>query len=155
MVIAVIFVGIISFAGEMVARGMFRGGRIRARGSSGGGRGGGGVIILLLIAAGLVALAWFLAVLIRFSLSRRREYMADAGAVELTKNPDAMISALMKISGRSRLGETPDEMREMFIENPKVGFMGMFATHPSIDSRIDMLVEYAGGQRPQTSVPLT
>ncbi|MBR9826357.1 MAG: M48 family metallopeptidase [Alphaproteobacteria bacterium] len=154
MVIAVIFVGIISFIGEAISRGMFRGGRIRARGSSGGGgRGGGGAVILIVIAVGLVALAWFLAIMIRFTLSRRREYMADAGAVELTKNPDAMISALAKISGRSRLGETPDEMREMFIENPRVGFMGMFATHPPIDKRIDMLVKHAGGKRPVTSVP--
>lgn len=153
MVIAVIFVGIISFVGEMLARGMFRGGRIRGRGSSGGSGGGGGAaVILLLIAAGLVGLAWFLAIMIRFTLSRRREYMADAGAVELTKNPDAMISALQKIAGRSRLGETPDEMREMFIENPKVGFMGMFATHPPIPKRIDMLVEHAGGRRPAASV---
>ena len=153
MVIAVIFVGILSFVGEMFARGMMRG-RFRMRGG-GNGRGGGGALVLLLVAAGLVGLAWFLAILIRFTLSRRREYMADAGAVALTHNPDAMISALEKISGRSRLGETPDEMREMFIENPRVGFMGLFATHPSIDQRIDMLVEHAGGTRraPHPTVP--
>lgn len=160
MVVAVIFVGIISFLGEMLARGLFHGGRIRTRGrgrgtggSGGGGSGGGAVLVLLLIAVGLIALAWILAIVIRFTLSRRREYMADAGAVELTKNPDAMISALLKISGRSRLGDTPDEMREMFIENPRVGFMGMFATHPPIEKRIDMLVEHAGGRRPHASVP--
>lgn len=159
MVIAVIFVGIISFAGEFLARGMFRGGRIRGRrsgrGGSGGGGGGGGAVVLILIAVALVALAWLLAILIRFTLSRRREYMADAGAVALTKNPDAMISALQKISGRSRLGETPDEIREMFIENPKVGFLSVFATHPPISKRIAMLVEHAGGTPPATSVPAT
>jgi heat shock protein HtpX len=44
-----------------------------------------------------IAVAWQLSVLIRLALSRRRENLADAGAVELTKNPDAMISALTKI----------------------------------------------------------
>ncbi|MEC9249402.1 MAG: M48 family metallopeptidase [Pseudomonadota bacterium] len=169
MVVAVIFVGIFSFVGEFFSRGLFRRGRIGprrvsvsiggmrgggsgGRGGSGGG-GGGGAAVLLLAALALIAIAWALAVLVRFSLSRRREYMADAGAVELTKNPDALISALQKISGRSQLGETPDEIREMFIENPRVGFMGLFATHPPIEKRIDMLVEHAGGRRPQTGVP--
>ena len=51
----------------------------------------------------MIALAWLLSIVIRFALSRTREYLADAGAVELTKNPDAMISALRKIEGHGEL----------------------------------------------------
>jgi len=69
--------------------------------------------------------------------------MADAGAVELTKNPDAMIRALTKISGRADLN-APAEIMEMAIENPRTGFAGMFATHPPISKRIDALVQYSG-----------
>ncbi len=56
-----------------------------------------------------------------------------------------MIAALNKISGHSEIETAPDEVREMFIENPKTGFMGLFATHPPIPKRIEMLVTYAGG----------
>ncbi|MEA1941809.1 MAG: M48 family metallopeptidase [Pseudomonadota bacterium] len=142
LVIAIIFVGIISFVAEMVFRRIFWFG-LRAGGDRrSGGRSGG-----LVIVAGLaiMAIAYLLAIAIRFSLSRRREYMADAGAVELTHNPDAMIAALRKISGHSVIEKAPDEVREMFIENPKSGFIGLFATHPPIPKRIEMLVKYAGG----------
>ncbi|WP_291842767.1 M48 family metallopeptidase [Maricaulis sp.] len=152
LVISIIFVGIISFAAEMVFRRIFWLG-LRAGGDRrSGGRGGGLVIV---IGLAIIAVAYLLAILIRFSLSRRREYMADAGAVELTRNPDAMISALEKIAGNADVAESPEEVREMFIENPRTGFMGVFATHPPIEKRIDMLVEHAGGRRrvPTSTVP--
>jgi heat shock protein HtpX len=99
------------------------------------------------VALVLIALAYVLAIVIRFSLSRRREFLADAGAVELTKNPDAMISALRKISGHSALAHAPDEVREMFIDNAVTSsFAGLFATHPPIEKRIRALVEFAGGR---------
>jgi len=97
LVISIIFVGIISFTVELVVRGLFRASLVRAGGGRRGSGGNAGVFILIALALG--ALAWLLAVVIRFTLSRKREYMADAGAVELTKNPDAMISALMKVAG--------------------------------------------------------
>ncbi|WP_323761141.1 M48 family metallopeptidase [Maricaulis sp.] len=144
LVISIIFVGIISFVAEIMFRRMFWMGMRAGGDRRSGGRGGGLVIV---IAIAIIAVAYFLAIMIRFSLSRRREYMADAGAVELTRNPDAMISALEKISGNSDIEDSPDEVREMFIENPKSGFMGVFATHPPIEKRIEMLVEHAGGKR--------
>ncbi|WP_300542933.1 M48 family metallopeptidase [Maricaulis sp.] len=142
LVIAIIFVGIISFVAEIVFRrifwfGMRAGGDRRSGGRSGG--------LIIVAALAIIVIAYALAILIRFSLSRRREYMADAGAVELTRNPDAMIAALRKISGHADIANAPDEMREMFIENPKTGFTGLFATHPPIPKRIEMLVQYAGG----------
>ncbi|MFT6463092.1 M48 family metallopeptidase [Maricaulis maris] len=144
LVISIIFVGIISFVAEIMFRRMFWMG-LRAGGDRRSGGRGGGLVIVIAIA--IIAVAYFLAIMIRFSLSRRREFMADAGAVELTRNPDAMISALEKISGNSDIEDSPDEVREMFIENPKSGFMGVFATHPPIEKRIDMLIEHAGGKR--------
>ncbi len=100
----------------------------------------------MIIALAIIGVAYALAILIRFALSRRREYLADAGSVELTKNPDAMISALKKISGHATLPKAPAEVREMFLENKSSGFAGLFATHPPIEKRIEALVQYAGGR---------
>jgi heat shock protein HtpX len=152
LVIAIIFVGIFSFLAHVGFRGAIHGG-LRVGGRSGRGNSSRNAGALLLIAAAIIAIAYGLSLAIRFTLSRKREYMADAGAVELTKNPDAMISALAKIKGHSTIEKASDDVREMFIENPTTGFMGMFATHPPIDKRIDMLVEHAGGNRPHPSVP--
>jgi heat shock protein HtpX len=150
LVISVIFVGIFSFVAQIVFRSLFWGG---LGGRSSGRRGN--AALLMIIAIAIVAVAYFLAIAIRFALSRKREYMADAGAVELTRNPDAMISALEKISGHAEMDNAPDGVREMMIENPKAGFAGVFATHPPIEKRIEALVEFAGGQRRglTTSVP--
>jgi len=147
LVIAVVFVGIFSFVGEMAFRSM-RFGRIGGGGGrrSGGGRSsGGGAVIAILVALVLIGIAYALAIVIRFALSRRREYLADAGAVELTKNPDAMISALQKISGNAAVN-APSEVREMFIENPHSDFASLFATHPPIEKRIEALAKFAGGR---------
>jgi heat shock protein HtpX len=66
--------------------------------------------------------------------------------VELTKNPDAMISALRKISGSAPVEKAPGMVREMFLHHQKADFMDMFATHPPIDKRIAALVKFAGGR---------
>ena len=101
-----------------------------------------------MIAVALIAVAWFLSVVIRFALSRKREFLADAGAVELTKNPDAMISALRKIENRGELEGATSAVMEMCVDNPREGFEDLFATHPSVDSRVDALVRFAGGHDP-------
>ena len=153
LVISVIFVGIFSFLAQIGFRALFHGAFSRVGGSRRGS--GGNAIVIVLIAMVIVGIAYGLALVIRFMLSRRREYMADAGAVELTRNPDAMISALEKISGHAAIENAPDGVREMMIENPKSGFAGMFATHPPIEKRIEALIEFAGGERRlrQTAVP--
>ena len=144
MVIAVVIAGVISFFAELFFRVMFRGG-FRMR-SSGDRKGGAGFAILIAVA--LVALAWLLSIVIRFALSRKREYLADAGSVELTKNPDAMISALRKIEGRGELPGSTSAIMEMCVDNPREGFSDIFATHPPVDSRVDALVKFAGGHDP-------
>ncbi len=143
LIVAVIFVGIFSFFFEILFRNMFRtgvrvGGHTRSR--NGDSRGGG---VLIIIAVALIALAYFLAITIRFALSQKREYLADAGAVELTKDPDAMISALQKISGNSDV-DAPADVQQMMVENTHK-FAGVFTTHPPIKKRIAALVEFAGG----------
>ena len=145
LVIAVIFVGIFSFMGEMAFRSM-RFGAVASRRSSGGSRdSGGGQALAIIVALVIIGVAYALAIVIRFALSRRREYLADAGAVELTKNPDAMISALQKISGNAAVN-APSEVREMFIENPHADFTSLFATPPPIEKRIAALMKFAGGR---------
>jgi heat shock protein HtpX len=153
LVISVVFVGIFSFVGEIAFRGLMNSGGFRSSGgssrSSSRDSGGGGAIIAIVAALAMIAVAYALAIVIRFALSRRREYLADAGAVELTKNPDAMISALQKISGNAVVN-APSEVREMFIENPHSDFASLFATHPPIDKRIQRLVQFAGGRASAT-----
>ena len=144
MVIAVVFVGIFSFVGQMIFRGLWYSGGAPRRSSSSRDRDSGGGIAII-VALVLIAIAYGLAIVIRFALSRNREYLADAGSVELTKNPDAMISALQKISGHADIA-APAEVREMFIENAHASLDGMFATHPPIQKRIEALVKYAGGR---------
>ena len=101
-----------------------------------------------MLAAALIALAWFLSQVVRLALSRSRELMADAGSVELTKDPDAMISALRKIENRGELPGATSAVMEMCIDNPREGFTDLFATHPSVDARVRALVTYAGGHDP-------
>jgi heat shock protein HtpX len=149
LVIAVIMAGVISFFAELVFRLLFQGGlRFGGSRSSGGDRGKGGVMFAILIAIVLIAVAWLLSIVIRFALSRKREFLADAGSVELTKNPDAMISALRKIEGRGELQGATSAVMEMCVDNPREGFADLFATHPSVDSRIAALIQYAGGHDP-------
>ena len=160
MVIASIFAGIISVIAELVFRGLFY-----SRG--GGKRDNKNALPLILIGLAFAVIGFALAIVIRMMLSRTREFVADAGAVELTKNPDAMISALRKVEGRSGL-KGPDEVQQLFLDNQPDGrgLEGMFATHPPIQKRIDALVKFGGGvdpgawsgEEPQafgTSVPST
>ncbi len=134
LIVSIIFVGIISFAGQLLIRNMMYG-RRRSKDS-------GKMIIVAFI---VVAVGYIFALLVKFALSRKREYLADAGAVELTKNPTAMASALEKISGHAEIKESSGEVKQMFIENPPAfafmqnGFFSIFATHPPIDKRIAIL----------------
>jgi len=89
----------------------------------------------------ILCIGYALAIVIRFALSRRREFMADAGSVTLTKDPEAMISALQKISQHSEVPGVPGEVKAMFIESPPA-FMGLFATHPPIQERIEALKNF-------------
>ena len=146
MIIAVIIAGAIAFVAELVARLWFYNGFGFGRSRREGGGGGAGIAILIAVA--LLVVAYVLSFLIRLALSREREYLADAGSVELTKNPDAMISALRKIEGRGELPGATSAIMELCVDNPREGFGELFDTHPTVDNRVAALVKYAGGHDP-------
>ena len=140
MVIASVFAGVITLAAQLIYRSIMwtswtGGGRRR-------GRGGAGLFVILALA--IAAIGYVLAIVVKMAISRQREFIADAGAVELTKNPDAMISALQKISGHSHL-EAPQSVRSMFLDDDE-GVMSLFSTHPPIPKRIEALVKFGGGR---------
>ncbi|QOZ32027.1 M48 family metallopeptidase [Bradyrhizobium sp. CCBAU 53421] len=165
MVIAVIIAGVVGFFGELFFR-LFTNLSWNSSGGSGGGwssssssssrsssdrdskGSGGGAIVVIIIAVALIMLAWLLSQVVKLALSRSREFLADAGSVELTKNPDAMISALRKIENRGELPDATSAVMELCVDNPREGFADLFATHPSVKSRVDALVKYAGGHDP-------
>ena len=164
MVIAVVIAGVVGFFAELLFRSFFNfgygwgyggGGSWSSSSSSessssdsGGGdrkSSGGGAILIIILAVVLIVLAWALSQLVRLALSRSRELLADAGSVELTKDPDAMISALRKIEGRGELPGATSAVMELCLDNPREGFSDLFATHPSVEARVQALVKYAGG----------
>jgi heat shock protein HtpX len=166
MVIAVVIAGVVGFFAELLFRSFFNFGygwgyggggswsssssSSESSSSSDGGGGdrkssGGGAILIIILAVVLIALAWALSQLVRLALSRSRELLADAGSVELTKDPDAMISALRKIEGRGELPGATSAVMELCLDNPREGFSDLFATHPSVEARVQALVKYAGG----------
>jgi len=152
LIISVIFVGMISFFAEMAFRVLIHGGRPNFY-SRRGKNDGGGALAILLIAVVILAVGYLFALLIRFAISRKREYLADAGAVELTKNPEAMMRALMRIAGRDKVKGMPDDVQQMCIENSH-NFMGIFATHPAIDDRIKAISTMTGTPVPDMTVSL-
>lgn len=136
LMVCVVFTGMLGFASQMAWRSLRYAGRSRGR------KKGGGVVMILALAV-ILSIGYGLTLLTRFALSRRREYMADGGAVELTHKPEAMISALQRIAGRDRIPDVPADVSLMCIENSQP-FFGLFATHPSIDSRIAVLARTSG-----------
>src|SRR6266567_7750829 len=169
MVVAVIIAGVVGFFGELFFR-LFTNlswssGGSWSSGSSSSSRSsssssdsknsGGGAVIVIIIAVVLIVVAWLLSQVVKLALSRSREYLADAGSVELTKNPDAMISALRKIENRGELPGATSAVMELCLDNPREGFADLFATHPSVQSRVDALVKFAGGHDPGPLPPPT
>ena len=159
MVVAVIIAGVVGFFGELFFRmfsnldwspssGSNRSSSSSSSSSDSDSKGSGGAVIAVVIAIALIVLAWLLSQVVKLALSRSREYLADAGSVELTKNPDAMIAALRKIEGRGELPGATSAVMELCVDNPREGFADLFATHPSVQSRIDKLVAFAGGRDP-------
>lgn len=151
LVVSIIFTGIVSAVMSIVVRMMYHamwfGGDNRRSNEKGG-----GLSMLAVLVIGMIcsAVAYLFTLLTRFAISRKREYMADAGGAELCGNPLALASALRKISGSPGLGQVGrDDIAQMYIIHPKSiaqGMMGMvsslFSTHPSTESRIRILEQF-------------
>ncbi|TPV35413.1 M48 family metallopeptidase [Paucihalobacter ruber] len=142
LVVSIIFVGIFAFVVQIAFRSFLYGGM--------GGRNNrdsGKLMILILV---ISAVAYLFSLLFKFALSRKREYMADSGAAEMTRKPWALASALKKIAPNHHVETKSEEVQQLFIENtPKdtsanlfgnIG--GLFTTHPPIKKRIQFLEQF-------------
>lgn len=145
LVVSIVFVGIFAMLAEVAMRTAFYSGQTRSRND----KNGGGAIVLIL-AALVAAVGYLFSSLMRFAISRNREYLADAGASEMTRKPWALANALRKISQDSNVESvTRDDVAQLFIEHPKQhtngfssGLSGLFATHPPIENRIRILEQF-------------
>jgi heat shock protein HtpX len=160
MTLAVTLVGVLVLLSDWLIRAMWWGGAGAGGGRRGGGRGNAGALIAI---AGLVllVLAPAVAQLLRFAISRRREYLADADAVLLTRHPEGMIAALEKLrddttvvrsAGRATAhlwieSPIPRHAHEGGSETPGSGawLNRLFETHPPLEARIEALRRSALG----------
>lgn len=138
LIISVIFTGMIGFFAQM-AWSSIRYSMFARRGRREDGR----LIIALMVIAAVLWVGYMATLFTRFALSRRREYMADAGAVELTKNPEAMMRALLRLAGKDKIPEATDDIALMCIENSRK-FLGLFDTHPPLEERIQTISATTG-----------
>lgn len=147
LIVSIVFVGIFAMLAQMSLNAI-RYTPVRSRNSNE--KNGGGLILLLLLLAIVAGIGYFFSSLMRFAISRKREYLADAGAAEWTRNPLALASALRKISNDPDVEAVKrDDVAQLFIEHPgkhAKGFLsrlgGVFATHPPIKKRIEVLEQF-------------
>ena len=146
-----ILVGTTVLISDFFLRGLwFGGGRGRQR------EGGGQIqLIMIVVAIVLAVLAPLFARLLQLSISRQREYLADATAIQLTRNPKGLADALQKISGDREVLEVANRATaHLYIVNPIKKFekraKGLFSTHPPIEERIQILRSLESGGIPET-----
>jgi len=143
LIVSIIFVGIFAFLAEMAFRSLrFAGSGRKSKDSKGSGA-------IILIAIVVTAIAYFLSILLRFGISRKREYLADAGSAEMTKKPYALANALRKISNDPLIEAVESrDVAQLFIDNPKpsthksASWDNIFSTHPPIEKRIELLEQF-------------
>jgi len=151
MTIVSALLGAIVLISDAARRMMFYSGGRRRRSSGGKGSSGGIVVLIIFL---LAILAPIIARLMALAISRAREYMADAGSVEFTRNPKALASALVKISSHydKVVDRATDGTAHLFISDPKNRALNskegklaeLFSTHPPIRRRIEALQAMAG-----------
>jgi len=144
LVVTIVFVGIFSFVVQIAFRSFLYGGMGNRRDNKDSGK-----LMIVILAVSLIA--YLISMLFKFSLSRKREYMADSGAAEMTRKPWALASALKKISVNHHIKQVKsEEVQQMFIENTPQdtsanlfgGLKGLFSTHPPIEKRIQFLEQF-------------
>jgi heat shock protein HtpX len=144
-----VFVGIFAMLTQLAFRALRAMLHAPRQSRSNNGKNQGGVIVVILIALAVAIVGYFFASLMRFAISRKREYLADAAGAEMTQNPQALASALRKISRDPDIeAVTRDDVAQLFIEHPRkkkpvfAGISGLFATHPPIEKRIALLEQF-------------
>lgn len=155
LITSIIFVGIVSTVLSLIWRVFsnvlwYGDGGIKtfSSGNKNNKNGGVGILIALFVGIVCIAVAYLFMLVTRFAISRKREYMADAGGAELTRNPLALASALRKISGDPGLQDCKrEDIAQLFIVYPQSlsgsnFFSSMFATHPDIKNRIEILEQF-------------
>jgi heat shock protein HtpX len=152
-----ILVGTTVLISDFFLRGLWFGGG-RGGGRRGGGGNGGGQLqlIMMLVAIVLAILAPLFARLLQLSISRQREFLADATAIRLTRNPKGLADALQKISGDNEVLEVANRATaHLYIVNPIKKFekrsKGLFSTHPPIEERIQILRAIEAGGVAETT----
>lgn len=133
MSVVVVLVGIISIISDIFLRSMWFGRGDRENKGSG---------IFAIVGFVLIILSPIISMLIKFAISRRREFLADASAVLLTRYPEGLISALRKISSENRpLKNASGATAHLFISNPfgSKNLHNLFSTHPKVEDRIAAL----------------
>ncbi len=143
-----VLVGSIALLADFFLRFTFWGGGRRGGGDRDKG-GGGLAAVLFIVAIVLAVIAPFIARLVQLAVSRQREYLADASAVELTRNPRGLEQALAKISGDREVLEVANRATQhLYFTNPIKKFesrsSNMFSTHPNIVDRINRLRQLSG-----------
>ena len=154
LITSIIFVGIVSTIMSMVVQMIYNvmwfGGGGRSNDKEDEKNNGLSIIVVLIVGLICCAIAYLFTILTRFAISRKREYMADAGGAELCGNPLALASALRKISGDPGLSNVRrDDIAQLFIVHPQQltsGVMGffnsLFSTHPDTKKRIEILEQF-------------
>ena len=140
--LVVVMVGIVALLSDWMRRTFWWGGGRRR--SSDRGKGSGGAAIILALALIMAILSPLIAQLIRFAVSRKREFLADANGAMLTRYPPGLASALRKISAdREPLEAANKATAHLYIVNPLKDIRGpvnrLFSTHPPIEERIAAL----------------
>jgi heat shock protein HtpX len=144
-----VLVGSIALLSDFFLRFTFWGGGRRSRDREGGG--GGLAIVFMVVALVLAILAPIAARFVQLAVSRQREYLADASAVQVTRNPVGLERALAKISSDREVLEVANRATQhLYFTNPIKKFedraSGLFSTHPPIVERINRLRELTGTQ---------
>jgi heat shock protein HtpX len=151
MTVATVFAGVIALIADIGFRTIaYGGGRSR----------GGGALVAILAIVGFI-LAPYAALLLRLSLSRRREYLADAGAAEILNDPEAMALALRRLQADpTTVRYAESSTAHLWVESPTdrvdserrgvLALSSLFNTHPPIDARIAALEEAGGFETPAT-----
>jgi heat shock protein HtpX len=141
MTVVVILVGLIALLADIFMRSLWYGHGKKDSSSSSSGSGAG---LFLLLGIVFAILSPLIANLIKFAVSRQREYLADASAALLTRNPDGLAKALVKISADTEPLEAANKATaHLYIINPLKDWggklNGLFSTHPPIEERISRL----------------